>query len=199
MQYQYQLSSQTHFTQDNLQQMAVMQEMYSQYITQYMQYMQTGAPVPQPGIQRVGNEGEREGGRPPVVMNAGAGGQPFPDEDEQGGNRDMLDWLYVSIRVLILLSIVYFYSSASRFILVAIIFLVLYSLQAGLWQGAGQRERDNIQQEVNNIRENHQEEGGEGREEVPPPQPPRLDPLNLVVNFVTSFFTSIIPEQNQVV
>ena len=31
--------------------MAVMQEMYSQYITQYMQYMQTGAPVPQPGIQ----------------------------------------------------------------------------------------------------------------------------------------------------
>jgi len=197
LQYHQQLNTQTQFTQDNLQQMAVMQEMYSQYL-EYMQYMQTGVPpLPQPGLQRVVNEGERE--RAPV-LNAGAGGQAFPDEDEEGGNRDILDWLYLSIRVLILLSVVYFYSSFSRLILVAIIALVLYSLQAGLWQGYLQRERDNIQQEVNNIRENGQEEGGDQpANHQAAAEPLRLDPLLVAVNFVTAFFTSIIPDQNQVI
>ena len=68
--------------------MAAVQEMYSQYLSQYMQYMQTAAPLPQPGLQAVANEAEAERGRAPAaVMNAGAGGQPFADEEDQGRYR----------------------------------------------------------------------------------------------------------------
>jgi len=192
-----QFSNQMQFSEDNMQQMAAMQEMYTQYLSQYMQYMQTGAPVPQPDIQGVRNEGEREGARAPIVMNAGAGagGQAFQEEEEPAGNRDMLDWLYISVRILILLSVVYFYSSFSRFALVAIIFLVLYSFQVGFWQGDN-RDRDNIQQEVNNIRD-PQQPSQEDLAAAPQQQQPSL--LNVVSTFLATFFTSIIPEQNQVV
>jgi len=207
-----QLSEQTQFTEDNLQQMAVMQEMYSQYLSQYMQYMQTGSVVPQPEMAAVLHEEAHEVARVPVVMNAGGGGaQAFQDEDDQG-NRDMLDWLYVSIRVLILLSIVYFYSSLSRFVLVAAIFLVLYSFQVGFWP-VNNRDRDNIQQEVNNIRDQQQqqqqpdqqqqdpveagaEEAAAPEERVEPPAPNLVD---VVYTFLTTFFTSIIPEQIQLI
>jgi len=198
-----QFSNQIQFSEDNLQQMAAMQEMYTQYLSQYMQYMQTGAPVPQPDIQGVRNEGEREGGRagrPPILMNAGAGepGQAFQEEEDQG-NRDMLDWLYISIRILILLSVVYFYSSFSRFALVTLIFLVLYSFQVGFWQD--HRDRDNIQQEVNNIRDPQQPPSPPGQGEDQPPVQPPVQPsfLSVLSTFLATFFTSIIPEQNQVV
>jgi len=222
-----QLSNQSQVSEYDPQQMAAMQEMYTQYLSQYMMYMQTGTPVPQPDIQGVRNETEPgEGGRgAQVVMNAGGGGQAFQDQDEPGGNRDMLDWLYISIRILILLSVVYFYSSFSRFMLVAIICLFLYSLQGGLWHGEN-RDRHNIQQEVNNIRdqqqqrhrnnnnnrqrgddqgqqteEEHEDEENEGEAVLAgEEEEEHLAPTfaDVMTNFLTSFFTSILPEPNQV-
>ena len=160
----------------NPEQAALMQQMYANYINQYMQYMQAiGAtpnwpatatqslidhtnqiaeearqvqpvfdPVaaaavagavannipaenvaqpaaqqniqaqaqPQPGL------GENLGGDAPnVMMNAGAGGiGAMEDEDDlNGGQRDILDWCYVVTRVLVLFSVVYFYSSLARY------------------------------------------------------------------------------------
>ena len=56
------------------------------------------------------------GVEPNVMMNAGAGGiGAMEDEDElNGGQRDILDWCYVVTRVLVLFSVVYFYSSLAR-------------------------------------------------------------------------------------
>jgi len=45
---------------------------------------------------------------------------------EAGPNQDWLDWLYVSSRVFIFISVLYFYSSPGRFIVVAGFALLLY-------------------------------------------------------------------------
>lgn len=55
-------------------------------------------------------------------MNA-QGGEVLNEEDL---NRDWLDWVYTVSRAVVLLSIVYFYSSFSRFVMVMMAMLVLY-------------------------------------------------------------------------
>lgn len=59
---------------------------------------------------------------PNIQMNAQGG--PVLNEDEL--NRDWLDWLYMVSRAGVLLSIVYFYSSFSRFIMVVGAMLLVY-------------------------------------------------------------------------
>lgn len=59
---------------------------------------------------------------PEVQMNA-QGGEILNEEEL---NRDWLDWVYTFSRAVILLSIVYFYSSFSRFVMVMMAMLVLY-------------------------------------------------------------------------
>jgi hypothetical protein len=49
------------------------------------------------------------------------------EEEEEGrGNRDWLDWFYTMSRVMVLFSIVYFYSSPARFVVVSALGLTLY-------------------------------------------------------------------------
>lgn len=57
-----------------------------------------------------------------VQMNA-QGGEILNEEEL---NRDWLDWVYTVSRAVILLSVVYFYSSFSRFVMVMVAMLVLY-------------------------------------------------------------------------
>jgi hypothetical protein len=76
--------------------------------------------------------GANVGPNPPnVVLNANAGGLGAIEDDDDGvgGQRDILDWFYVASRVLVLFSIVYFYSSLARFALVAGVCVVLYLYQ----------------------------------------------------------------------
>lgn len=58
----------------------------------------------------------------PIQMNAQGGA--MLNEDEL--NRDWLDWLYAVSRAGVLLSIVYFYSSFSRFVMVVGAMLLIY-------------------------------------------------------------------------
>ena len=48
------------------------------------------------------------------------------DDDDEFEQRDWLDWLYAACRFVILLSIVYFYSTISRFVVVFLAFFILY-------------------------------------------------------------------------
>ena len=59
---------------------------------------------------------------PNIQMNAQGG--PVMNEDEV--NRDWLDWMYTVLRAAILVSIVYFYSSFSRFVMVMGAMLLVY-------------------------------------------------------------------------
>lgn len=263
----------------NLQQMAWLQQMYGQYLTQYMQYMQSAGGMPQafvmpenmagfetvaqgaaagagepgvvqgawPGVaaEPGGVAGAWPGGapaaapqqnaprNPPVVMNAGGGGMMNAgemDEEEEEGmgrNRDLLDWFYVMSRVLVLFSIVYFYSSFARFALVTGLGFLVYLYQVGFFgnarRGRNARQGDLIRQGVENVRAGERNEGvpdvaEEAREgdsareeeganvaedpsnvqiEPVPDQGP--NPFVVAATFLTTLFTSLIPDQPQVV
>ncbi|KAJ8783135.1 hypothetical protein J1605_009743 [Eschrichtius robustus] len=88
-----------------------------------------------------------------VQMNAQGG----PVLNEEDFNRDWLDWMYTFSRAAILLSIVYFYSSFSRFIMVMGAMLLVYLHQAGWFpfrQEGGQQQAPNNNAEVNNDAQN---------------------------------------------
>ena len=157
---------------------ALMQQMYANYINQYMQYLQSmgvtpnwpptatqsliehtnqineearqvpavfdpvaaaavagavannlpadnvaqAAPVVHQDVQGQQPIGDAANlGNANVVMNAGGGaggiaGAMEDEDDLNGGQRDILDWCYVVTRVLVLFSVVYFYSSLARYI-----------------------------------------------------------------------------------
>uniref|UniRef100_UPI00398ED32B homocysteine-responsive endoplasmic reticulum-resident ubiquitin-like domain member 1 protein isoform X2 n=1 Tax=Pristiophorus japonicus TaxID=55135 RepID=UPI00398ED32B len=69
---------------------------------------------------------------PPANQNLrmNAQGGPVVDDDEEL-NRDWLDWLYLTARACFFLSIVYFYSSLSRVVLVVSAILMMYLHRAG--------------------------------------------------------------------
>jgi len=66
--------------------------------------------------------------RPEIVrMNAQGGPLANDDEDEdEMRNRDWLDWVYVFVRFLLLLCILYFYSSFDRFLATTVLIVVIY-------------------------------------------------------------------------
>lgn len=66
-----------------------------------------------------------------VQMNAN--GRPLldEDEDEDNANNDWLDKIYTFIRLMILLSIVWFYSSTGRFVMMIVLLAVIYLYQSG--------------------------------------------------------------------
>ena len=74
------------------------------------------------------------------------------DEDDiNGGQRDVLDWCYVATRVLVLFSVVYFYSSLARFALAAGLGIIFYLYNNGFF---GQREQPRAEAEaVNEVRQ----------------------------------------------
>merc|ERR1712214_166236 len=95
------------------------------------------------------------------IMNAGAGGiGAMEDEDDiNGGQRDVLDWCYVATRVLVLFSVVYFYSSLARFALAAGLGIIFYLYNNGFF---GQRDNNNEQNAaVNEVRQVAGAAGGE--------------------------------------
>ncbi|XP_066959273.1 homocysteine-responsive endoplasmic reticulum-resident ubiquitin-like domain member 2 protein [Macrobrachium rosenbergii] len=212
--------------------------------------------------------------QPQIRMNA-QGGEVEDDDENEGLGRDWLDWIYVLSRMVVLLSVVYFYSTVSRFMIVVCIALLLYLYQAGWFrptrraaaapeqppqqQGAGaggageaadgnENEADeegpddrnnNVSNNNNNnevpdqlvmenIEQQQQQQQQQLLQEPPPqqqqqqqPQPPPLAQENnngvtdrgieadelhvrpsllaLSWTFLTTFFTSLIPEQPQVI
>ncbi|NWT87604.1 HERP1 protein, partial [Lanius ludovicianus] len=62
-------------------------------------------------------------------MNAQGG--PLMEEEEEGGNRDWLDWLYSATLLYVFVNMVYFYSSISRLLLVMGGTVLMYLHHAG--------------------------------------------------------------------
>ncbi|KAL0984849.1 hypothetical protein UPYG_G00149130 [Umbra pygmaea] len=146
---------------------------------------------------------------PNIQMNA-QGGAVINDDEL---NRDWLDWLYTVSRAAILLSILYFYSSFSRFAMVIGAMLLGYLHQAGWFPfrpemqnpgGAGalanQEEAEGQQdlQEMERLMDEDLEDGDggeEGLEDPTDPAGPRHPGFLLASwSFISTFFTSLIPE-----
>ncbi|KAF5890401.1 homocysteine-responsive endoplasmic reticulum-resident ubiquitin-like domain member 2 protein, partial [Clarias magur] len=120
-------------------QMLWWQRVYAQHY--YMQYQAAMAAAQAPPTQ-VNPRPSITPAPPPVLVNPAPLEQPAnqnPQMNAQGGavqnedelNRDWLDWLYTVSRAAVLLSIVYFYSSFSRFVMVCGAMLLVYLHQAG--------------------------------------------------------------------
>ncbi|TRY66619.1 hypothetical protein DNTS_034056 [Danionella cerebrum] len=135
-------------------------------------------------------------------------------EDEEDMNRDWLDWVYTASRLGVFLSIVYFYSSMSRFILVMSSLIIIHT--AG-WFPFRQRHQDRphnppppevIQNQQNQMEDRHPEPEAMPAEveaagvveptltavPVPVVRPPLLWTVWV---FFKAFFASLIPEPPQ--
>ncbi|XP_054910060.1 homocysteine-responsive endoplasmic reticulum-resident ubiquitin-like domain member 2 protein [Poeciliopsis prolifica] len=151
-------------------------------------------------------------GNPEVQMNA-QGGEILNEEEL---NRDWLDWVYTFSRAAILLSIVYFYSSFSRFVMVMMAMLVLYLHQAGWFpfnlenelqlpgDRPNQEEREaepqnQDLQEVDGVNDDASDDDGESGEEgaEDPNSAPNAGFLSSTWSFIITFFMSLIPEGPQ--
>ncbi|XP_074999169.1 homocysteine-responsive endoplasmic reticulum-resident ubiquitin-like domain member 2 protein isoform X4 [Calonectris borealis] len=143
---------------------------------------------------------------PNVQMNAQGG----PVVNEEDFNRDWLDWMYTFSRAAILLSIVYFYSSFSRFVMVMGAMLLVYLHQAGWFPF---RQEGGQQQAANNVEVNRdgqhanpdleemerlmddgidEDSGEDAGEDANTEQQPGF--MASAWSFITTFFTSLIPE-----
>ncbi|XP_064274200.1 homocysteine-responsive endoplasmic reticulum-resident ubiquitin-like domain member 2 protein isoform X2 [Passer domesticus] len=138
----------------------------------------------------------------PVNQNVQMNAQGGPVVNEEDFNRDWLDWMYTFSRAAILLSIVYFYSSFSRFVMVMGAMLLVYLQEGGQQQAANNAEVNRDGQHANNpdleemerlmddgIDEDNGDDAGEdGNTE----QQPGF--MASAWSFITTFFTSLIPE-----
>jgi len=138
--------------------------------------------------------------QPPVVAADGNGGQAAVALDNEG--HDWLDYCYMVLRVCFVIILVVMYSSLQRIVVIGGLALVVYLYQRGFFniqrriparpQQPIRRQQNN---EDNNPDENTDNETnpteGDSPPEVPPPS--RLATLWC---FVTTFFTSLLPNPN---
>ncbi|XP_020361368.1 homocysteine-responsive endoplasmic reticulum-resident ubiquitin-like domain member 2 protein isoform X1 [Oncorhynchus kisutch] len=153
---------------------------------------------------------EERRGEPDIQMNA-QGGEVHLNEEEQ--NRDWLDWVYTVSRIAILLSIVYFYSSFSHFVMVMGAMLLLYLHQAGWFPFNPENEfqnhgygpqQDEMEadlhhdlQEMERVMDEGlgDDDGDSGEEGLEDPNGiPHAGFLSTTWSFIVTFFMSLIPE-----
>ena len=140
-------------------------------------------------------------------MNAGAAAGQIQDEGGVG-QRDILDWVYVITRVMLLTSVIYFHSSFLRLAFVAGLGFLVYLYQNQ--NRAGQQlRRQQQQQQAEQPQQPPQRDEGESTEEgedqdhveeaVEVLEEPAPSKLAVIVTFLTTLVSSIIPEQPQVI
>uniref|UniRef100_A0AAZ3S4G5 Homocysteine-responsive endoplasmic reticulum-resident ubiquitin-like domain member 1 protein n=1 Tax=Oncorhynchus tshawytscha TaxID=74940 RepID=A0AAZ3S4G5_ONCTS len=136
-------------------------------------------------------------------------------EDEEDINRDWLDWVYTAARLGVFLSIVYFYSSLSRFVLVMSSLLLMYLHTAGWFPFRRRPLVRGPNNQVPEVIQNHQdrnpvppmedpagEEGAGAEAEVDEPHPltavlvppHRVSIVWTAWIFFKAFFASLVPE-----
>jgi len=176
----------------DINQLAVMQDMYAQYLNQYMQYVNMAhvpSQFPTNTVNQFPNQqpdtpdpnqpppahAQREQPEGAQVIAAGGGG--LVQEEVAGGDRDILDWMYLSSRLVLLLSIVYFYSSIGRFVIVLCIGGLFYFYQIGAFGRRGQRRQRDRDRRLEERRERFRERVREFRDRLR-----RIQPDNNVNN-----------------
>ncbi|KAK9498125.1 hypothetical protein O3M35_004003 [Rhynocoris fuscipes] len=171
--------------------MIMVQQAYTEYIANFLNAQ----------TNRYGNEREAEIEEIPPVEPDLHNNIPQPNnnnnvereaEDDGAGQRDWLEWIYIITRLMVLFSVVYFYSSPLRFFVVMTMALLLFNMDVERW-----RRRN---EQPDNAHMRHNGNNGDNTEQVEHElhELPRPHPFNIVSTFVTSFFLSIIPEQRAI-
>ncbi|KAM3919433.1 homocysteine-responsive endoplasmic reticulum-resident ubiquitin-like domain member 1 protein [Leptodactylus fuscus] len=124
-------------------------------------------------------------------------------EEEDDLNRDWLDWIYTAARFSIFLSILYFYSSLSRFMMVLGAMILMYLHTAG-WFPFRQRPPQEVAAPVQQPVQNQQDPNNNLQENDPPGEDVANEPTAATLPahsfvstawvFFKTFFASLIPE-----
>ncbi|XP_044737109.1 homocysteine-responsive endoplasmic reticulum-resident ubiquitin-like domain member 2 protein [Chrysoperla carnea] len=209
-------------------QLAMFQQHYINYMNHYMKmYVNQMQNVDAQKMlhgnipETIANNQADENRVPPVAEAAVRGPEPVQnvnaaEQDEGIIDRDWLDWFYVLSRLTVLLSIVYFYSSPLRFIIVFLLGCTMYLYQIGFFRvplennNAINNNVDPIVENNNNRRNDAQREQRPVRENLvqgdhaniastPSQAPIQMVPdrptvLGVMWTFFTTFFASLIPE-----
>ncbi|NWI50919.1 HERP1 protein, partial [Calyptomena viridis] len=141
-------------------------------------------------------------------MNAQGG--PLLEEEEEGGNRDWLDWLYSATLLYVLVNMVYFYSSISRLLLVMGGTVLMYLHHVGWFpfrrrpvqlfpanvppQNAANQDQNNNLEGGNAGRADASEappDDGQGSQELQQTNPSLMSTAWV---FFKTFFASLLPE-----
>ncbi|KAI5100760.1 homocysteine-responsive endoplasmic reticulum-resident ubiquitin-like domain member 2 protein, partial [Silurus meridionalis] len=136
-----------------------------------------------------------------------------PGPNEEDLHHDWLDWVYAASRAVVLLSLVYFYSSFSRFVMVTGAMLLLYLHQAGWNPFNLENELQDLaepanhnQDELNADNRNNTEEQRDGaddddddddyddEDDIDDEGWVNMGFLSSTWSFITTFFASLIPE-----
>ncbi|XP_066860666.1 homocysteine-responsive endoplasmic reticulum-resident ubiquitin-like domain member 1 protein isoform X3 [Anser cygnoides] len=142
-------------------------------------------------------------------MNAQGG--PLMEEEEEGGNRDWLDWLYSATLFYVFVNIIYFYSSISRFLLVMGGTVLMYLHHVGWFpfrqrpvqpfpdnvppQAAiNQDQNNNLQQGGNADRADDNEAASDEGQALPELQQANPSFMSTAWVFFKTFFASLLPE-----
>jgi len=196
-----------HGTDDN--QLAAAQELYTQYMAAYAEYMQLVSPTPSPPADGAPAPPTHHTFTPAPapapapeaaprhqMMNAGGGGAGglMEDEPRAGGERDLLDWVYLSSRVMLLASVVYFYGSVARLVLVSCVAILLYFYQTGYF-GLGnhlrrlrdrerrlEQRRERFRERVRDFRERIRLMQQNNPNQENPHEPPTEDEITNLIN-----------------
>ena len=199
-------------------QMAQMQQLYSQFMAQFpgMNPLVNGGvplagtvapqvPITNPGAEIAPPPDVPQAAAPRIDAGQAAGADMDADDEE---NRDWLDMFYWMSRAVVLFSIVYFYSSPTRFLAVIAIAITMYLYQAGIIFNRAPNVRPPARRAAVPVPAAPQEEEPRG-EQVQPvmgdnmrrgqtvavtPQTEQLSGLRLFWVIVSSLFTSLIPE-----
>ncbi|KAL1513852.1 hypothetical protein ABEB36_003200 [Hypothenemus hampei] len=188
--YSWVVSDQGQVPQMNLSQYQLHMAWLQQSYMQYVQYMQLGtgqypftSPYPNqvptnvnspPEAAQIPQPPQAEQNNHQPDQPNGAVQQPQQENEE----RDWLDVFYMLSRVLVLFSVVYFYSSPLRFIFVLFLAVVLYLYQAGFFRNIN----------INNNNMNGTPPEGVNQEVQAPTR------FTVAWTFITTFFASLIPE-----
>ncbi|NWR76846.1 HERP1 protein, partial [Centropus unirufus] len=140
-------------------------------------------------------------------MNAQGG--PLMEEEEEGGNRDWLDWLYSATLFYVFVNIIYFYSSISRFLLVMGGTVLMYLHHVG-WlpfrrrpvqpfpgnvpQAAVNQDQNNNLQGENAVRADESEASPDDGQALQELQPANPSLMSTAWVFFKTFFASLLPE-----
>ncbi|CAK9833690.1 Homocysteine-responsive endoplasmic reticulum-resident ubiquitin-like domain member 2 protein [Anthophora retusa] len=237
-------SIQQYFDPRNSQQMAWMQQAYTHYFTQYVQLMaaqgiqlQTSIPyiqqmnvntndsIQNPYTNNTNNTNNNNNNnvgdeqQQPAALEVDVNGGNNGAGEDGAFNRDWLDFLYILSRIIILFSVVYFYSSPIRFLITTFLAFTVYLYQSGFFRVQP------LLVENNNGRVDRVDNNNQLQNEAGGPQPAAQQPngqvptvqaegrtnaneeheeerpgaLAFTWTFFSTFFASLIPDQPNVI
>ncbi|XP_050538942.1 homocysteine-responsive endoplasmic reticulum-resident ubiquitin-like domain member 2 protein [Daktulosphaira vitifoliae] len=180
--------------------------MYAIQMAQYWQYVAARFDIPHQNITQMtvnnelpinnNNNNNVIGNNQQEVQNIVPGENV--NEPNIPNNQDWLDWLYVSSRIFIFLSVIYFYSSPGRFIVVAGFAVFFYLYQTGLLrQIHEQNRRRAIPENQEQVVDNNRNITNGNTEDTTSRQNERL--MTTLWTVISTFFTSLIPQAPDII